>query len=95
MKKYYLAWVTVPAFRPGTRQDPFGVSVRGRLVGGVRQWDPYPGNWVRGVGPHAINSCTAATSLPLLLPGARFKRTTSPPLRAAVGPACFWSLCNG
>ena len=45
--------MTVPAIRPGTRHDPFGVSLRGRLAGGVRQWDPYPGNWVRGVGPRA------------------------------------------
>ena len=33
--------MTLPAIRPGTRHDPFGESLRGRLAGGVRQWDTY------------------------------------------------------
>ena len=39
----------MPALRPGTRYDPFGGSVRGRKVGGVRQGDPYQGNQIGGV----------------------------------------------
>ena len=39
----------MPALRPGTRYDPFGGSVRGRKVGGVRQGDPYQGNLIGGV----------------------------------------------
>ena len=50
--KGFSAWVIVPALRPGTRCDPFGVSVRGRKVGGVRQWDPYQGNLIGGVRSH-------------------------------------------
>ena len=36
----FSARAIVPALRPGTRYDPFGGSVRGRKVGGVRQGDP-------------------------------------------------------
>ena len=50
---FVLAWATVPVVRPGTRCDPCWVSVRGRMAGGVRRWDSYPGNWVGGVGAHA------------------------------------------
>ena len=45
----------VPALRPGTRCDPFGGSVRGRKVGGVRQGDPYQGNLIGGVRAHVEN----------------------------------------
>ena len=56
---FVLAWATVPVVRPGTRCDPCWVSVRGRMAGGVRRWDSYPGNWVGGVGAHAkrISNC--------------------------------------
>ena len=44
------AWVTVPTRRPGTRH----CAVRGRRVGGVRQWEGPGGNpWSR-VGSHAL-----------------------------------------
>ena len=45
----------MPALRPGTRYDPFGGSVRGRKVGGVRQGDPYQGNLIGGVRSHVEN----------------------------------------
>ena len=51
----FSAWVIVPALRPGTRYDPFGGSVRGRKVGGVRQGDPYQGNLIGGVRARAEN----------------------------------------
>ena len=80
---FVLAWATVPVVRPGTRCDPCWVSVRGRMAGGVRRWDSYPGNWVGGVGAHAkrISNCyslfkavfwlvaTSATLLWQRLPG--------------------------
>ena len=51
----FSAWAIVPALRPGTRYDPFGGSVRGRKVGGVRQGDPYQGNLIGGVRSHVEN----------------------------------------
>ena len=51
----FSAWAIVPALRPGTRYDPFGGSVRGRKVGGVRQGDPYQGNLIGGVRAHVEN----------------------------------------
>ena len=45
----------MPASRPGTRYDPFGGSVRGRKVGGVRPGDPYQGNLIGGVRAHVEN----------------------------------------
>ena len=57
---FILAWATVPAVQPGTRRDPFGVSVRGCTAGGVRRWDPCPGNWAGGVGAHAKAEASVA-----------------------------------
>ena len=51
----FSARAIVPALRPGTRYDPFGGSVRGRKVGGVRQGDPYQGNLIGGVRARAEN----------------------------------------
>ena len=57
-----LAWATVPALRSGTHRDPYGVSVRGRLAGGVRRWDPCQGNWVGGGGAHAKTRASVANT---------------------------------